>query len=84
MNKNKYLLVFILLLCLIPNVAKAATLIMTDYEVTVRKGPGTNYDYWGKTGPTGSEYPLKKTDLTKTEKGCNTGYWYNVEFNNIY
>ena len=82
MNKNKYIFVFILLLCLIPSIAKGSTLVMDDWGVTIRKGPGTNYDNIGTTGDTGQEFTLKNTDLHKTVQGCGSGYWYNVVYNN--
>ena len=81
MLKNKYLLtIFIFLLCLIPNVVLAATLEMTGSGVTIRKGPGTNYGYFGYTGNVGETYTLKTTDLIKTEQGCNSGYWYKINY----
>ena len=81
MFKNKYLFtIFIFLLCLIPNVASAATIVMTGTTVSIRKGPGTNYGYYKYTKDLGEEYTLKSTQLVKTEEGCNSGYWYHIDY----
>ena len=81
MRKNKYLLtIFMFLLCMIPTIVSAATLEMTGSGVTIRKGPGTNYGYYGYTGNIGETYTLKTTDLIKTEQGCNSGYWYKINY----
>ena len=81
MSKNKYLLtIFIFLMCLIPSIVSATSIEMTGFEVGVRKGPGTNYGRWGYTGPTGELYTLKTTQLFKTESGCESGYWYQVDY----
>ena len=81
MFKNKKLLtILILLICIIPSIVGAATLEMTGTYVSIRTGPGTNYSSLGQTIKEGEEYTLKTTNLTKTEKGCDSGYWYNIDY----
>jgi hypothetical protein len=87
MRKNKYLLtIFMFLVCIIPTIVSGATLEMTGDGVGIRKGPGTNYDRYGYTGAVGETYTLKSTTLVKTEKGCDSGYWFNIDYkgNNAY
>ena len=78
---NKKLRILILFLCLfIPSIVLGESIKMTADEVGIRKGPGTNYDRYGYTGDVGEIYQLKSVDLVKTEKGCDSGYWYNVVY----
>ena len=82
MNKHKYLLVFILLLCLIPNVARA-----TDYAVIngttvfVRNDSSTSGKKLG-TYNTGDKFVLLSRDPVPDKGGgCESGYWYKVDHN---
>ena len=79
MNK-KISIIILFLLCIIPNIVLANNIKMTGSEVSIRKGPGTNYDRLGITGATGEKYELISNDLVQTEKGCDSGYWFNVKY----
>ena len=78
--KNRYIFILFFLLCF-PIVVKAASIEMTDDSVNIRSGPGTNYSKLGMTNKVGEEYTLKTTDMSKDEGGCNSGYWYNIDYN---
>ena len=81
MSKTKKLLtILILLICIIPSIGKATVIEMTGTSVSIRTGPGTKYTSIGTTKNAGEEYTLKSTNLVKTEGGCNSGYWYNIEY----
>lgn len=82
MNKNKNILIVIIicLLYLLPTFVYAINIEMTGTVVSIRKGPGTNYDKLGTTNDVGEQYTLKSTELVKTEKGCDSGYWFNIDY----
>ena len=79
MYKNKLLYILLFLLC-IPFIVNAQSIEMTGTEVNVRSGPGTKYGAIGQTGGLGETYTLKQSDLVKDEGGCNSGYWFNIDF----
>ena len=79
MYKNKYIFILLFLLCM-PIIVSAQSIEMTGTEVNVRSGPGTQYSKIGQTGGLGETYTLKQSDLVRDEGGCNSGYWFNVDF----
>ena len=82
MNKNKYLLVFILLLCLIPNVAKATDwCVINGTTVRVRDAASTSGNKLG-TYNTGDKFVLKTRQIFADKGGgCESGYWYQIDHN---
>ncbi|MCR5223865.1 MAG: hypothetical protein K6C11_01820 [Bacilli bacterium] len=81
MFKKKYFSTIFLLLCMIiPAYSSALQIEMTGTDVSIRTGPGTNHGTYGYTKALGELYTLKQQDLVKTEKGCNSGYWYKIDY----
>ncbi len=81
--KNKTLLfIFTMLLTFIITPVYAETYLeMTDGGVNIRKGPSTDSGILG-TASNGQKFSLVQTNPVKSEKGCNSGYWYKVRHNN--
>ena len=74
--------IFIMLLTFITLPVYAETYLeMTDGGVNIRTGPSTASGTLG-TASNGQRFTLVQTDLVKSEKGCNTGYWFKVKHNN--
>ena len=82
MKKKHLMFIFIMLLTFITLPVYAETYLeMTDGGVNIRTGPSTASGTLG-TASNGQRFTLVQTDLVKSEKGCNTGYWFKVKHNN--
>ena len=83
MNRNRYLLIFIFLLCFIPNIVKATEYAeINGTTVRVRSLPSTSGTILG-TYDNGQRFALKTNELSKDQGGgCESGYWYQVNHNN--
>lgn len=80
--KKKFLLITINLLFLfILNVdASSYQGTITGTDVSLRTGPGTNYSKISYTLYKNQTYNMPDNQLYKTESGCNSGYWYRINY----
>lgn len=53
---------------------------ITGTDVSLRTGPGTNYAKISFTLYKNQTYNMPDNTLYKTESGCNSGYWYKLNY----
>ncbi len=53
---------------------------ITGTGVSLRTGPGTNYAKISFTLYKNQTYNMPDNTLYKTESGCNSGYWYKLNY----
>ena len=81
MKKNIIFLIFIFTFMFMLNVdASTYQGTITGTGVSLRTGPGTNYSKISFTLNKNQTYNMPDNELYKTESGCNSGYWYKINY----